>query len=320
MMSTGSALPRPAQPPDLRSSFARWRRLARLGVVGVAADRRERKRLVGRDEAAHSLRRLVPTLHRPVFIVGAPRSGTTFLGSRIGMVADFSYHFEPRLTKAAAAMVFDGSWSEARGARVFMANYRLLLLGGLHGGLRFAEKNPENCFVLPFLSRVFPDASFVHIIRDGRDAATSLAEQPWLAARSAGSGLRGRGRQVWGPYPRFWVEPERHGEYQQVSDWERAAWCWRRFTAAALDGISALSPDRVLEVRYEHMVTQPAAVAESLADFLTLDQRGRKTLEAAMAAAVPSSVGRWRRLGVNEQADIRRQAGPMLQRLNYVDV
>ena len=126
-------------------------------------------------------------------------SGTTFLGSCVGRMPEVSYHFEPRLTKAAARCVYDGSWSERRCATVFRVYYASLLLAGLHGGRRFAEKNPENSFIVPFLAQVFPDAQFVHIMRDGRDAAVSHAEQPWLAAASAGSGRRGRGGQLWGP-------------------------------------------------------------------------------------------------------------------------
>ena len=42
-----------------------------------------------------------------ILILGAPRSGTTFLGSCIGALAEVSYHFEPRVTKAAARQVYE---------------------------------------------------------------------------------------------------------------------------------------------------------------------------------------------------------------------
>ncbi|MGI8628127.1 MAG: sulfotransferase [Geodermatophilaceae bacterium] len=304
----------PVPPP------AHLRRFLMLGVIGLLADHRERGRLTGRQDARRSISSLNPALIRPVFIVGAPRSGTTFLGSRIGAVTDFSYHFEPRLTKAAAAMVYEGAWSAATAARVFRTSYRALLLAGLHGGLRFAEKNPENCFILPFLHSTFPDASFIHIVRDGRDVAVSLSEKPWLSAASAGSGLRGRGDQPWGPYPRFWVEPDRREEFMSVSDLERTGWCWRRFTEAGLSGAAELPADRVLLVRYERMVTQPEAVAESVADFLALGVPSRQMLHGAMTAADPSSVGRWRHaLPAAGLDDVLKQALPLLTRLGYAD-
>jgi hypothetical protein len=297
-----------------------WHRLAYLAAAGLVSDHRERRRLTGRPPTRRSLRSLDPRLHRPVFVVGAPRSGTTFLGSRLGLAGGFSYHFEPRLTKAVARHVHDGTWPERTAAAVFRANHRALLLAGLHGGLRFAEKNPENCFILPFLDRAFPGSVYVHIVRDGRDAAVSLAEKPWLAAAEAGSGRRGRGGQRWGPYPRFWVEPARRAEFAAVSDVERAAWCWRRFTGAALEGLAGLPADRVLTVRYEEMVTAPSATARELADFLGVPGGDRTALERAFAAADPGSVGRWRqRLDATGRADVRRQAGPLLDRLGYAD-
>jgi hypothetical protein len=295
-------------------------RLAWLGAIGLVSDHRERKRLTGRRTPRRTLRSVDPRLLRPIFVVGAPRSGTTFLGSRIGMVPEISYHFEPRLTKAAAAFVDQGLWSERTASRVFRANYSALLLAGLHGGLRFAEKNPENCFIIPFLTRVFPDASFISIIRDGRDAAVSLAEKPWLSAEAAGSGQRGRGGQEWGPVPRFWVEPERREEFTQVSDLERAIWCWRRFTTAALDGTAQLPPERHHEVRYEALVSDPDSAVEPLADFLELGGDGREALRTALHEADPGSVGRFRsRVSQPELEAMHRQAGPLLKQLGYDD-
>src|SRR5215472_14776854 len=108
-----------------------WPRIMRLGVLGVASDIRDRRR----DPALRnplSARALDPRLHRPVFIIGAPRSGTTFLGNSLGRLPEISYHFEPRLTKAAARCVYDGSWTERRCAAVFRGFYSAMLLAGLH--------------------------------------------------------------------------------------------------------------------------------------------------------------------------------------------
>ena len=181
--------------------------MMRLGVLGVASDLRDRRR----DPALRnppSARALDPRLHRPVFVIGAPRSGTTFLGSCLGRLPEISYHFEPRLTKAAARCVYDGSWSARRAAAVFRMSYGALLLATLDGGHRFAEKNPENSFLVPFLAAEFPGAQFVHIVRDGRDAAVSHAETAVAGrrprrqrpARAGRAAARARGA-------RWWVEP-----------------------------------------------------------------------------------------------------------------
>jgi hypothetical protein len=308
---TAQAVAEP-QTPDLT-----WRRAMRLGVLGMASDVRDRRR----DPALRnpvSARALDPRLHRPVFVIGAPRSGTTFLGSCLGRLPEISYHYEPRLTKAAARCVYDGSWSARRAAAVFRLSYSALLLAALDGGHRFAEKNPENSFLVPFLAAEFPGAQFIHIVRDGRDAAVSHAEKPWLAAASAVSGQRGMAGQLHGPRARWWVEPPRREEFAQVSDIARSAWCWRRFTEAALDGVAKLPPGRAEEVRYEAMVSDPAATADRLAGFLGTSPVGRGELRAAMARARPDSVGRWRAtLSGQDVAEMEAEIGPLLTRLGY---
>src|SRR6516165_12703241 len=148
----GCAVPGPPPPPG-------WRQMLPLGVLGLASDIRDRHRYPAQRKRP-TVRALDPRLHRPIFIVGAPRSGTTFLGSCLARLPEVSYHFEPRLTKAAARCVYDGSWSEHRCATVFRVSYAAMLLAGLHGGRRFAEKNPENSFVVPFLAEAMPDAQF----------------------------------------------------------------------------------------------------------------------------------------------------------------
>ncbi len=300
------------QSPDLT-----WRRMMRLGAFGIASDLRDRRR----DPALRnrpSARALDPRLRRPVFIIGAPRSGTTFLGNSLGRLPGISYHFEPRLTKAAACRVYDGSWSARRGAAVFRVSYGALLLATLDGGYRFAEKNPENSFLVPFLATEFPDAQFVHILRDGRDVAVSHAEQPWLNAASATSGRRGRGGQLHGPGARWWVEPQRREEFSLVPDIVRSAWCWRRFTEAALDGVAALPVGRSAEVRYEAMVSDPATTADTLADFLELPSADRAALHASLSRVRSDSVGRWRAaLGEGELAGVLAEIGTLLTRLGY---
>jgi hypothetical protein len=294
-----------------------WRQIVPLGVLGLASDIRDRRR----DPALRkrpSVRALDPRLHRPIFIVGAPRSGTTFLGNCIGRLPEVSYHSEPRLTKAAAQYVYDETWSERWSASVFRVSYRALVLATLEGGRRFAEKNPENSFLVPFLAATLPTAQFVHIVRDGRDAAVSHAEKPWLAAASAGSGRVGHARQAFGPHARWWVETDRRAEFATVPDIVRTAWCWRRFTEAALDGLATLPAERVIEVRYEDVVTDPMTAAEALAGFLDATPAGLQALREGLAGARSSSVGRWREaLDQDQVIEVENEIRPLLTRLGY---
>jgi hypothetical protein len=71
--------------------------------------------------------------------------------------------------------------------------------------------------------RAYPSAVAVHVIRDGRDVATSLLERGWL---SADGRRRRRAACVRRPRP-FWVEPGREPSSPRSSDATRAAWAWR---------------------------------------------------------------------------------------------
>ena len=47
-----------------------------------------------------------------------------------------------------------------------------------HGKERWGDKTPLYMQYLPLLERLFPDARFVHLVRDGRDAALSFLSVP----------------------------------------------------------------------------------------------------------------------------------------------
>jgi hypothetical protein len=114
------------------------------------------------------------------------------------------------------------------------------------------------------------------------------------------------------------VEDERRGEFSKVSDIARSAWCWRRFTQAALDGVGALPQQRVIEVRYESVVTDPMGNANALGEFLGASPAGLEALRAGFGKAKPSSVGRWRKsLDADQLADVEREIGPLLSQLGY---
>jgi hypothetical protein len=251
-----------------------------------------------------------------VFVVGAPRSGTTFLGECLEAVPALSYHYEPLLTQFLGRERVRLGWSPRREQAVYRATYRWLLRIHGEGDLRFAEKTPRNSFSVPFLAATFPDASFVHIVRDGRDVALSLLQLPWFRAEGGGIGNDGGG---FGPHARFWVEPERREEFEQASDVRRCIWCWRSYTEAVLASYEVLPAERVHQLRYEDLVLEGKAAADGLLAFLELEGSGaREALHGAVARAQVRSVGGWRdRLRESELEEIDQEAGPLLRRLGY---
>lgn len=117
----------------------------------------------------------------PILVVGAARSGTTLVAERLLAPHDrIVYWPEPvfvwrygnayRLTDV---LIPEHARPEVK--RYIRRRFRERREQG--DGDRFMEKTPSNSLRLPFVLEVFPDARVIHVIRDGRDAARSAAQE-----------------------------------------------------------------------------------------------------------------------------------------------
>jgi hypothetical protein len=264
-------------------------------------------------------RTIWPNLKQPIFLIGSPRSGTTFLGDCLGKIPEISYHFEPVATKVAANFVYTNQWNFNQAKAYYYRVYRWLMRLHLDGDLRFAEKTPRNCFIIDFLSQAFPEAQFIHIIRDGRDTALSHSKKPWMQAASAESHKFEPGGFPIGPYARFWVEPDRVNEFESTSDIHRCIWAWKRHTESAIQSLNKLSKSMVHELRYESLVANPAEDSERLLNFLGIaDKTSRNYFRKAVSTANSHSVGQWRKELAEQQLHfIESEAGSLLAKLGY---
>ena len=241
-----------------------------------------------------------------MFVVGSPRSGTSFTAGSIGDLPLFVDLGEVPMLKAAIPDLVELPEAE----QVPAIRHVLQRVRGLAfvRGLRGVEQTPETGFVLGAALRAFPQATAVHVVRDGRDVVSSLLERGWLSARR--SDESDDANLSYGVHPRFWVEPERLDEFTTVSDARRAAWAWRRYVTAA-----SAAPERTVALRYEELVADPGAATAPLARILGV---GTEELEDAFAHARTDSVGRWRRdLSAEQLADVEAEAGPLLAELGY---
>ena len=267
------------------------------GAYGVTAARVARRgggrQRLGNDE-------------RLIFVVGAPRSGTTFTARSLAAQQGWVDLGEVPLLKAAIPALAGRPVAEQSGAiRRILQRVRTL---GLVRGLRGVEQTPETAFVLDGALGAYPRAQAVHVIRDGRDVVCSLLERGWFRAGRADVD---DARLAYGAQPRFWVEPERAAEFARASEARRAAWAWRRYVSAVRD-----VADRVVELRYESLVTQPDAEAERLGAAVAGDAA---ELAHAFGAAHDSSLSRWRRDLSDEQVrDVEDEAGELLGELGYL--
>ena len=137
----------------------------------------------------------------PIFILGVPRSGTTLLRMMIDSHPEIMCGPEaPWITNQV-----EGGAPSIQQLTLFLANHKWGPVKGFtgvdedlvyesmasiidrfmsaaaqsHGKSRWAEKTPRNIIAVPFLYRLFPNAKFIHIFRDGRDVALSTKDGNW---------------------------------------------------------------------------------------------------------------------------------------------
>jgi hypothetical protein len=255
----------------------------------------------GRDLRA----RLGHREQRLVFVVGSPRSGTSFLGAALGAQPGFVDLDEVTPLKAILPLLPELPEREA--ARRFRGVIERVRLLSAVPGLRGVEQTPETSFSLGVALLAYPDGKAIHIIRDGRDVVCSLLERRWLSDSRDGAD---DANLAYGAYTRFWVEPERGEEFARASEATRAAWAWRRYVTAA-----RRFPERTLELRYEDMAANPDEVASTIGAYLGSDPG---PLAEGLRKAHRQSIGRYRQeLTVAQLTDVEREAGALLAGLGY---
>lgn len=272
-------------------------------VRTISLNLRMTKRLALRPHAG--LRARLGALDdRLVFVIGSPRSGTTFLAGAIGAVPGFVDLGEVAPVKAALPRL--ASLDDAAAARELRRILATARRFGLVGSVRAVEQTPEVAHIARAAALAYPRGRLVHILRDGRDVVCSLLERGWLGdARAGEADDAGLG---YGADARFWVEPERRAEFGRVSEARRAAWVWRRYVTAA-------RASDAFELRYEALAADPAITARDLAAALDAPV---EPLARSLAAVHSASIGRWRRELTPEQvADVEEEAGPLLRELGF---
>ncbi|MCU1450986.1 MAG: hypothetical protein JWP02_3156 [Acidimicrobiales bacterium] len=154
----------------------------------------------------------------------------------------------------------------------------------------FVEKTPDNVNRLPLIAAAYPDAWFVHLVRDGRDVVRSQISAPWGTDDPADAARN----WVWGVR-----QVERHR--------------WRL--------------DRFRELRYEDLVGDPVGETSALLEWLglSIDAHVRRDLEervghhvARYGATDRVGPGKWRQMSAADLRRIDAVAGDLLSELGYL--
>lgn len=112
-----------------------------------------------------------------------------------------------------------------------------------------------------FFSQIFPEARFIHIVRDGRAVANSWLQMPWWG------GYRGPENWLWGN-----LSPEMEAEWHASgrSFPVLAALSWKVLMTAFEHAEAALPPGNYLRLRYEDILEAPEENFKRMVDFCGL--------------------------------------------------
>ncbi len=185
----------------------------------------------------------------PIFLVGAERSGTTLLRLMLDSHPKIAFEFEFEFV--VDQIDAEGHYPQLSDYYEYLSTHRIFLLNS-----PTIDKNlPYDALVRSFLTQkqqrdnkpivgatvhhkfdhlpqIWPEARYIHIVRDGRDVARSNVDMGW-------SGL----------------------PYFGVSRWMTAERRWQR--------LSELVPaERCLTVHYENLVSDPDTVLQTICAFI----------------------------------------------------
>lgn len=273
------------------------------------------------------------SVDRPMFILGTGRSGTTVLGTILSMHREVGWLNEPKLLWHIACPHEDlnGNYTNQP------ARYRLTAddageftrkaIHNLYSNYlsttrnsRVLDKYPELIFRVPFIKRIFPDARFLLLVRNGYDTCRSITK--W--STNHGQTHNGGSVDWWGTEDRKWLylvdqlvknDPELSSSADAISKFEdhtaRAAVEWDLSMREGLE-LQSLYPNDIMTINYEMLTSSPTDCVQSILEFgeLTNDQ---SVLDYANSVLRPVS----EKGPVALPSEISRSFEKTMQRLGY---
>ena len=279
---------------------------------------------------------LLPQLkkvNQPIFIIGTGRSGTTLLGKILSIHREISFLNEP---KALWHVIYDkediiGSYSDgeafyflngknAEEKQVVTAHKLYGAYLAFSGGKRALDKYPELIFRVQFVKKIFPNALFLFITRNGKNTLQSIKK--WSEIHS--ENLPNEVHNWWGVNDRKWkllckqVIPDSkllsnyYNEITALTDHiDRAAVEWIVTMEQGLQNMEECG-NNILKIRYEDLLSDKQTVLNEIFEFAHLENDEKLFMYADQVIHQPTVKN-----DVTVKPFLKRPFDLMMEKLGY---
>ena len=277
-----------------------------------------------------------------VFLIGAARSGTKFVRDTLAAsqaVAGIPYDVNPIWRRGHESLSHDefpvSSANQSTAVRLkktFLGKARRVNARATI----VLEKTVSNCLRAAYVARLFPDAKFLFLVRDGRavvESSSRVWSQPTGAAyklrKLAFLGLsdwsyfhwyvwdrlcRRDGQHTWGPRYRGIDE-----DLENLSLAEVCATQWTKCNEAIQRDSKVIPENQVFWIRYEDFVAEESNL-EAVCEFLRLPDSER-VLERFRDTVQENSLGKWKdAFEPDEREKLGRIMNRTLRKLKYGEI
>jgi hypothetical protein len=211
----------------------------------------------------------VKTCANPIFVVGSPRSGTTFLGWSLAHHSWLWTSGESTVIREIfgdttpieralehAAIAGKGSWLTDQGVdRGELLAHLGIGVNALYTsrsrGRRWLDHTPQHAPVVDLIGDMFPGAVFLHLLRDGRQVVHSMTNFMNALPQERRESFERAGWQV------PWL------------DFEIACETWRDYVEAATS-FAAADTERCLTILHSRFVSEPWKAYRDVFRFLEI--------------------------------------------------
>ena len=244
--------------------------------------------------------------HGPVFILGSPRSGTTFLSRCIASmeeVEQFSGLIVPPSFMHNVGLKESKSENTSEDMKIMREIFWLCFIQRCHhaehrvgynfrslslllsllnkptiNNKLFCYKEPFMGFALKSIIKEFPNAKFIHIFRNGKDNADSMVRSyPHALSDEVLSDfdLASQKNSELGlfefsdgfAYP-WWIKLNERENFKDASIYIRNIYLWKQLTSTIELELKQVPQNRKLHIRYEDMVVSQVETAHKLSNFM----------------------------------------------------